>query len=767
MDVGGTASSLRDDSFAARVVSGIIDGHPDPSLLLDPAGIIVRANAHAAGILGGVPPEDLVGRNLFDILPHSVADSRRAWLQQVVATGATVRAEDQSPSFSWESTLIPVKDATGAVVLVAVLSHDSTDRTRAESALRSSQEHYRALFDHMAEGIGLHRVVRDSTGTIVDYQIVDINPACEAILGVRRDEVVGRAASEVYGSAPPPLIAEYSTAMLTGKPLRFQSFYAPLRKYFAISAVPLGSEEFATIFFDVSALKASQQEQEKLIALVENSNEFIGLAALDGRVLYVNEAARRMAGLDPDQPVDGLSISDFMPSETRSLVARTVMDTVREHGHWAAEAVLAHMKTGIIVPVDVSVFTIPSRETGEPMCLATVMHDATERMRTRKEREHLELQLRQSQKMEAIGRLAGGVAHDFNNQLTSILGNVSMVLDDLDPNDASHAMLSDVRQAAESAAALTRQLLAFSRKQLIAPKVLSLDGLIANMERMLRRIIGEDVLLETKTTPGLGNVRVDPAQVEQILVNVAVNARDAMPEGGHLLLEADETDVDEDDCQRRPDAKPGRYVRLVVSDTGIGMSDEVKARAFEPFFTTKGKGTGLGLSTVYGAVTQNGGFVDLYSEVGRGTTIKIYLPVVKAAVEAQAVETPRPTPGGKETILLVEDEDVVRELAERMLIRLGYTVFSHPTGMSALAAAERYRGTIHLLVTDVVMPGMNGRELALRLVEQRPGIKVLYSSGYTNDIIVRHGLVEEGLAFISKPYTTRMLGEMIRSVLDG
>jgi two-component system cell cycle sensor histidine kinase/response regulator CckA len=766
MDVGRTTSAFLGDSLAARVVFGLINGQADPALLLDPTGVVVMANTAAAQALGRERAEDVTDRDVFSMLPQSVGANRRAMLEYVLATGVIQHVGDRSASRDWQTTLLPLRDASGTIVLVAVLAQDVTDTVQAASALRSAEEHYQALFDHMAEGIGLHRVVRDSAGTIVNYEIVDINPQCEAILGVRRDEVVGRLASDVYQTMPPPLLAEYSTAVLTGTPLRFQTFYAPLNKHFAISAVPLGSDGFATIFFDVSDLKASQQEQDKLIALVENSNEFIGLASLDGRVLYVNEAARRLAGLEVDQPVDGLRILDFAPSEARELIVQIVMPAVRELGHWTGEAAIANMKTGVVSPVDISVFAIPSRETGQPMCLATVMHDATERERARTEREHLELQLRQSQKMEAIGRLAGGVAHDFNNLLTSILGNVSMVLDDLDPDDASHVMLSDVRQAAESAATLTRQLLAFSRKQLIAPKVLSLDALIANMERMLRRIIGEDVFLETRTAAGLSNVRVDPAQVEQIVVNLAVNARDAMPEGGHLRLETDEAEIDEDYCLRWPDARPGRYVRLVVSDTGSGMTDEVKARAFEPFFTTKGKGTGLGLSTVYGAVTQNGGFVDLYSEVGRGTAIKIYLPAVTAPVETPVPDTPHPTPGGKETILLVEDEDLVRELAERMLIRLGYTVFSHASGASAIAAAERYRGTIHLLVTDVVMPGMNGRELASRLEAQRPGIKVLYSSGYTNDIIVRHGLVEEGLAFISKPYTTRMLGEKIRSVLD-
>ncbi len=322
-------------------------------------------------------------------------------------------------------------------------------------------------------------------------------------------------------------------------------------------------------------------------------------------------------------------------------------------------------------------------------------------------------------------------------------------------------------RAAQSAAALTRQLLAFSRKQIIEPRVLDLNELIANLHKMLARLIGEDVRLETKPAASLRPVRIDVGQFEQVLVNLAVNARDARPSGGQLVVETANADLDEAYCARHAGARPGRFVMLAVSDTGHGMADEVKQHLFEPFFTTKpkGRGTGLGLATTFGAVKQAGGTIDVYSEVGRGTTFKIYLPAVDevaARLEARAAEDePR---GGRETVLLVEDDPGVRTFAIRVLERLGYRVLHAANGQEALALAP---GRVDLLITDVVMPGMNGRQLAERLVRLHPHMKVLYASGYTENVIAHHGVVDEGLSFIGKPYAVASLARKVREVLDG
>ena len=632
--------------------------------------------------------------------------------------------------------------------------------------LTLSLETYRALFDHTAEGIALHRLIRDPDGHVIDYRITGVNPQYEAIVGLSRDQVVGRLGSEVYAVTPAPYLAEFSSAPLTGRPVRFETHFAPMDKHFSISVAPLGTDGFATIFFDITAMKRSQQEHETLVALVESSSEFTGLATLDGKVFYLNEAGRRLAGLDKAQSLEGLSIFDFVPPADRTWLAGSVLPAVRDRGAWTGEGALQNLRTGAALRVDTGVFVIPSRETGQPLCLAAVMHDVTERERAREQRERLEDQLRQAQKMESVGRLAGGVAHDFNNLLTVILGNVESVLDALNPVDPIYQPLTEVQRAGESAASLTRQLLAFSRKQLIEPTVVNLNTLIGTMERMLRRIIGEDVTLETRPAPALGSVRADAGQIEQVIVNLSLNARDAMPAGGRVVIETADVEVGEEMCRSNPGARPGRFVRLAISDTGGGMTDDEKAKAFEPFFTTKPKGTGLGLAMVYGAVSQHGGFVGLKSEVGRGTTVEVFLPATPAEADVTSDRGAVESAAGAETILLVEDEPLVRDLTERALSRLGYRVLAYSDGAAALAAAESFRGPIHLLLTDVVMPGMNGRELAARMAEVRPEVRTLFASGHTSDVMLRHGLLESGLQFIAKPYTPHTLAAKVRAVLD-
>ncbi len=371
--------------------------------------------------------------------------------------------------------------------------------------------------------------------------------------------------------------------------------------------------------------------------------------------------------------------------------------------------------------------------------------------------------------MESVGRLAGGVAHDFNNLLTVITGYSELLLQKIGEEDPMHGEVEEIRRAGERAASLTQQLLAFSRKQIIEPKVLHLDSLVAEMHKMLTRLIGEDIALQSITGGSPGSVKVDPGQFQQILMNLVVNSRDAMPDGGKITIETANVDLDEGYCALHPYVKPGRFVMLAVSDTGKGMSEEVKARIFEPFFTTKerGSGTGLGLATAYGAVHQSGGSIEVSSEVGIGTTIKIYLPRVEGEV-VEPVEDDRRSnlPGGVEKVLVVEDEDIVRNLCTRILERLGYEVLQARNGFEAVASAEANGMRIDLLLTDVVMPGMNGSELATQLVLHYPEMKVLFTSGYTDDAITRHGVLDEGVSFIGKPYTPVALARKVREVLD-
>jgi two-component system, cell cycle sensor histidine kinase and response regulator CckA len=379
----------------------------------------------------------------------------------------------------------------------------------------------------------------------------------------------------------------------------------------------------------------------------------------------------------------------------------------------------------------------------------------------------LEDQFRHAQKMESVGRLAGGIAHDFNNILTVINGLADMALDELNDQDPLHGDLLQIRDAGERAAALTRQLLALSRQQILKPEVLDLRIIIGGMEGMLRRLIGEDVTLTLKMDGGLGNVKADPGQIEQVIMNLAVNARDAMPDGGQLTIEATNVEFNAADALRHPTTQPGPCVMVAVTDTGVGIDEATRQRIFEPFYTTKpsGKGTGLGLSMVYGIVKQSGGTIWVYSEPGIGTTFKIYLPRVDEAVRHQR-PAPSAAANGTETILLVEDESALRILATRILQGAGYTVLEAANGGAALLALEQYPGDVHLLMTDVVMPGMNGGELAARLATLRPRMKVLFSSGYADEAILRHGVLDDVRRFISKPYTAAQLRQKVREVLD-
>jgi PAS domain S-box-containing protein len=419
---------------------------------------------------------------------------------------------------------------------------------------------------------------------------------------------------------------------------------------------------------------------------------------------------------------------------------------------------------------------------GRPTTLRGLTVDLTELKRSERALHQSEEQLRQAQKMDAVGKLAGGIAHDFNNLLMVIRGDSDLMLRRLAPGHSLRRNAEGIRDAADQAATLTRQLLAFSRKQVMAPRLVDLNGIVASIHAMLQRLLGETINLVTVTAPDLGGVKADPGQMEQMILNLCVNARDAMPDGGRLTVRTANVDLDEAAAARLSDARPGPYVLLEVGDTGVGMDAETRSHLFEPFFTTKeqGKGTGLGLSTVYGTVKQSGGHISVESEPGRGSTFTVYLPRVAAPVasaERTAADAPAAragassevvlTPGRGETILLVEDAQRVRAVVREILEMSGYVVLEARQGAEALEVSNRHAGTIHLLVTDVVMPQMSGRELAQRLATLRPELKVLYMSGYTDDAIVRHGVLAAGIAFLSKPFTPDALALKVREVLDG
>src|SRR5436853_788157 len=506
------------------------------------------------------------------------------------------------------------------------------------------------------------------------------------------------------------------------------------------------------------AEQALRNSEQSYRSLVDGVRDVIFALSPGGEVTSLNPAFEEMTGFPPAEwvgrPFEAFVHPDDVPLAL-DLFGRVLQGEPRPTIQFR---ILTRAGTYRVAEFSATAQLRDGRLTG----ILGIGRDVTERL-------GLEQQLRQAQKMEAVGRLAGGIAHDFNNILTAITGHADLLLEDLGHHDPRRADVDEIRRSAERAAGLTRQLLAFSRQQVLQPKVVDLNALVLDLDKLLRRLIGEDGQLAAGLEPTLGRVTADPGQLEQVIVNLAVNARDAMPQGGKLTLETRNIDLDASYTLEHSLVKPGPYVQLTVSDSGIGMDEETQAHAFEPFFTTKprGQGTGLGLAMVYGTVKQSGGFIWVYSEPGRGATFKIYLPRVDAPVESAAPPAPveRP-PRGSETVLLAEDEPAVRAIARQALERQGYTVLAAPSGADALALAAQHGATIHLLLTDVVMPGMSGRDLADRLTAQRPGIRVLYISGYTDNAIVRHGMLEPGLAYLQKPFRPDALVRKVREVLD-
>ena len=510
---------------------------------------------------------------------------------------------------------------------------------------------------------------------------------------------------------------------------------------------------------------ALRESEAQFRAISEASPVGIFLARPDGYVTYGNPADLRMTGLSEDDTM-GLNWIKAIHPDDRERVMAEWQACHAAGTPYAGTGRYLHAD-GKIVWWDVA--TAPIRDGDSLLGYVGMVVDTTTHKQAEEALHASELQLQQSQKLEAVGQLAGGVAHDFNNLLTVIIGYSELVLKRLGPENPIAPNIEEVLKAAERAGALTGQLLAFSRKQILEAKVLDLNAAVNNIYKMLRRLIGEDIDLVTVLASDLGRVKADPGQIEQIIMNLAVNARDAMPHGGILTIETANVNFDDEYAREHMPAEPGQYVMLALSDTGAGMDAETQSRIFEPFFTTKelGKGTGLGLSTVYGIVKQSGGYVWVYSELERGTTFKVYLPLVaQQPDEYQARKVSSELSQGTETVLLVEDDDLVRKMAHLVLESAGYVVLEAAKTADALSICQDYKGPIDLLLTDVIMPQMNGRELVERVASLRPDTKVLYMSGYTDNVIVHHGVLESKISFLQKPFTPKALASKVREVLD-
>jgi len=662
-----------------------------------------------------------------------------------------------------------------------VLRRNNEDLSAANEELAATEEELRAQLEEILTGREALRQASanwqttfDAIGDIVvllnpDHEIIEINRAGLKALKKTREELVGQRCYQLFHQTEAPIEECPCTKTLANHQAGFSEVTAD-GKTLELLTYPVMDENnhikaFTHIIKDITGRKqaeeATRRQSEFLRTVIDSlAYPFYVINVSD----YTIQLAGKTLGTNLPEGITchALTHKSDKPCDdadnpcTIEKVKQSGKDVVLEHRHYDARGNARYVEIHASPIFD---------SQGNVVQVIESTIDITERR-------NLEEQFLQAQKMEAVGRLAGGVAHDFNNVLTAIMGYSELALDALPEEHPEHNHIEEIRKAGERAAALTRQLLAFSRKQILQPEVLCLNEVVSGMTKMLRRMIPEDVELVAVLDPALERVKLDPTQMEQVLMNLAVNARDAMPKGGKLTLETANVELDLAYSRSHPEVQPGNYVMLAVSDTGCGMDEATQARIFEPFFTTKekSKGTGLGLSTVYGIVKQSGGSIFVYSEPGKGTAFKIYLPRVdEVPGERGPVVEKRPGPAlpqGAETVLVAEDDETLRRLIYEILQSSGYAVLEAGRGEEALRLAGEHAGPIHLLITDMVMPGMGGRDLAVRLAALRPGTRVLYVSGYTDDAIVRHGVLEPGLAFLQKPFKPEALLHKVREVLE-
>jgi PAS domain S-box-containing protein len=792
----------------------LLDAAPDPMVIMDGNGAVVLVNARAEQLFD-CPRAQLVGQAVDNLLQQS------GWkpdlLHSTRQAGSSVPTAEQEPdlfarrpdgtSTPVEISFSPLETQEGMLTISII--RDITER-RAAERLRNARHAVRRILAEdaslAAAGPRLLATVGESLGLDVAVLWTAEAPAGDL-----------RAAHSWHGQAGKGLAAQFAeqgplnalAASLSG---RVWEAAAPVWENLPAGATPLPGrprevrEAFGfPLLFGAEVLgvvgcfrREAQPADDALLETLQNIGAQVGRflkhlqaeeavrasearkaaileAALDaivtidaaGKVQEYNPAAERLFGHAAADARGKDLVELVVPAGSRDVFQQALAECQASNEPLAGkrlELTLTRADGGE-APVELAVTRI---RTGALPMFTCHVRDLRERRKAEEALKRAEEQFRQSQKMEAVGRLAGGVAHDFNNLLTVITGYAQVLLRKLPADDPSRGPVELIGKAGNRAADLTRQLLAFSRRQMLEPKVLDLNSVCSDLSKMLRRMIGEDIELATIPGADLRRIKADPGQVEQAIMNLVVNARDAMPQGGKLTIETRNVDLDATYARTHPEVTPGPYVLLAISDNGCGMDEATKARIFEPFFTTKevGKGTGLGLAMVYGVVKASGGHVAVYSEVGHGTSFKIYLPATEEKLAA-AAPPPRPAapPPGKGTVLLVEDEDMVRTLSRAVLQEQGYTVLEARHGREAIGLPGADLDNVELTVTDVVMPGMDGRDLAQQLLRRKPNMKVLYVSGYTDNAIIRSGMLEPGTAFLEKPFTPEVLARKVHEML--
>jgi PAS domain S-box-containing protein len=817
---------------AAQQWRTTFDSIPDMVSLLDPEGKILRCNKALQHFLGK-PFNEIINRSCWEITLGTKTPIENYPFLRMKETlhreTTTLPFNDR-----WFNVSVdPILDEAGSLIGAVSIMSDITERKRAEEALKKSEEEAKSLSQENAIMAEIGRIISSTLNIEEVYErfaeeVKKLIPFDRIVINnidIEKGTVVNaymagkgladRKVGEIYplkGSGNAEMVGIKSTLLIQTEdfneykdrfPMLLSTFQAGFR---SIMNVPFfskgqiigglllrslkpyaytdkdvklaervadqiaGAIANAQLFIEQNrAEEALRQSEDKYRTILENIEDGYLEVDLAGNFTFVNNAECRNLGYTSEELI-GMSYRQYTDETTAKKLYQTFNQVYTTGEPAKVVDVEVIRKDGTKAFNEISASLIRDSE-GKPIGFRGVSRDVTERKRAEEERLALQEQLRQSQKMEAIGKLAGGVAHDFNNLLTVIHGYSELILNSLDQDSRLRQDVQEIMNASERASSLTRQLLAFSRKQVLQPKVLDLNAHVSNMDKMLHRMIGEDIELVTLLAKDLGRIKADPGQIEQVILNLAVNAKDAMLKGGKLTIETANVKLDESYALSHMGVTPGHYVMLSVSDTGVGMTPEIRERIFEPFFTTKekGKGTGLGLSTVYGIIQQSGGNVWVYSESGVGTTFKIYLPTIEEDTNLLRLTALSTKPKqGFETILLVEDEEMVRKFACTVLQKYGYTVLEAPNGEEALRIVQGQNGNpIHLMVTDVVMPGMSGRELVDRLMSLWPGMKVLYMSGYTDNAIVHHGVLDPGIAYIQKPFAPDALASKVREIIDG
>ncbi len=745
-----------------RYLQKLIEGGSDVFLVLDREGTVLFRGLGGKRLTGW-DDDEVVAHSLTSFLaPDCLVAAREALDEmlshpdQTVRTELRVRRQDGS-YVDMEvrgRNLLDDSDVEGVVVA----AHDITERKRTEAALRDSEARYRRLFEAAQDGVLL---VDSATA-----EVFDVNPFLCGLLGMSREQIMGQKIWELGPFRDVPESKVNFRQLQRLQYIRYEDL--PLEtldgREIAVELVSnvyqVGAEEVIQCNIrDITERKRSSEENARLIRAIEQTSESIVMTDTEGTIVYVNPAFESVSGWTREEAL-GQNPRILKSGRQDDAFYRTMWETLARGAVWTGRLV-NRRKDG--TDYEESATISPIRDAaGQIINYVAAQRDVTVESA-------LEEQLHQAQKMDTVGRLAAGVAHDFNNLLGVILGYGELVRDGLSADDPLREDVAHVLKAAERAALSTRQLLALGRKQPRQVRILDLNTVISESAKILSRLVGEKTELEIRLQPALGSVQADAGQIEQVLLNLVLNARDALPEGGRIIIETRREELDGDGTSTQVLIPPGSYVLLTVTDTGSGMDAATQAKIFEPFFTTKetGKGTGLGLSVVYGIVHQSGGEIAVHSEVGAGTTFKVYLPRFENPVLAPGDRAePSPQAHGAETVLLVDDEAALRELVRRVLESHGYSVLVARDGEEAVRLSKTHAGAIHILVTDVIMPGVNGTKLAEMIAADRPGMKVLYVSGYREESIVRPGLLRSGTSFLSKPFGLALLLRQVRELLD-